>query len=142
MNILYRVEATASGGRDGKVATNDGALSARMVMPKELGGPGGEGYNPEQLFASGYAACYLGALKFIAGQRKVRIGDDSTVTAKVGLGERDENDLGFVLDVALVVTLPGLDTAVANEMIMEAHKACPYSRATREGLDVRLSLAQ
>ncbi|WP_420959288.1 organic hydroperoxide resistance protein [Brucella sp. IR073] len=140
MDILYRTEATATGGRTGKAATKDGAFSVALVTPKELGGPGGEGNNPEQLFASGYAACFLGALKFVASQRKVKIADDSTVTAAVGIGKRDDGQ-GFGLDVALTVALPGIDPATARELIDQAHIVCPYSHATRNSLDVRLSLA-
>lgn len=140
MNILYRTEATATGGRTGKASTNDGAFSVALVTPKELGGPGGDGANPEQLFASGYAACFLGAIKFVAGQRKVKIADDSTVTATVGIGKRDDGQ-GFGLDVALAIALPGVDQDTARELVEQAHVVCPYSHATRNGLDVRLSLA-
>ena len=140
MNVLYRTEATATGGRTGKASTTDGAFSVALVTPKELGGPGGAGNNPEQLFASGYAACFLGALKFVAGQRKVRIADDSTVTAAVGIGKRDDGQ-GFGLDVALTVALPGVEPGLARELVDQAHIVCPYSHATRNGLDVRLSLA-
>jgi Ohr subfamily peroxiredoxin len=140
VDVLYRTEATATGGRTGRAATADGALAVALVTPKELGGPGGSGTNPEQLFAAGYAACFLGALKFVAGQRKVRITEDSTVTAAVGIGKRDDGQ-GFGLDVALTIALPGVDAAVARELVDQAHIVCPYSHATRGGLDVRLSLA-
>lgn len=140
MNVLYRTEATATGGRTGQASTTDGAFSVALVTPKELGGPGGAGNNPEQLFASGYAACFLGALKFVAGQRKVRITDDSTVTAAVGIGKRDDGQ-GFGLDVALTIALPGVEPGLARELVDQAHIVCPYSHATRNGLDVRLSLA-
>jgi Ohr subfamily peroxiredoxin len=140
MNVLYRTEATATGGRTGSAATADGALAVDLVTPKELGGPGGPGNNPEQLFAAGYAACFLGALKFVAGQRKVRITQDSTVTAAVGIGKRDDGQ-GFGLDVALTIALPGVDATLARELVDQAHIVCPYSHATRGGLDVRLSLA-
>lgn len=140
MNVLYRTEATATGGRTGQASTTDGAFSVALVTPKELGGPGGAGNNPEQLFASGYAACFLGALKFVAGQRKVRIADDSTVTAAVGIGKRDDGQ-GFGLDVALTIALPGVEPALARALVDQAHVVCPYSHATRNGLDVRISLA-
>jgi len=140
MNILYRTEATATGGRTGKASTSDGAFSVALVTPKELGGPGGAGNNPEQLFASGYAACFLGALKFVASQKKVKIADDSSVTAAVGLGKRDDGQ-GFGLDVALTVSLPGVAPDTARELVDQAHIVCPYSHATRHGLDVRLSIA-
>lgn len=140
MNVLYRTEATATGGRTGTASTTDGAFSVALVTPKELGGPGGAGNNPEQLFASGYAACFLGALKFVAGQRKVKIADDSTVTAAVGIGKRDDGQ-GFGLDVALTIALPGVEPGLARELVDQAHVVCPYSHATRNGLDVRLTLA-
>jgi Ohr subfamily peroxiredoxin len=140
MDILYRTEATATGGRTGTASTTDGAFAVTLVSPKELGGPGGPGANPEQLFAAGYAACFLGALKFVAGQRKVKIADDSTVAATVGLGRRDDGQ-GFGLDVGISVSLPGVDADVARQLVDAAHVVCPYSHLTRNGLDVRLALA-
>ena len=140
MRILYRPEATAKGGRTGHAATKDGALSVDLVTPKELGGPGGEGTNPEQLFAAGYAACVLSALKFIAGHRKVAVGADASATANVGIGPR-ENELGFGLDVSLSVSLPGLDRAQGEAMVQAAHIVCPYSHATRGSLEVKAVLA-
>ena len=139
MNVLYRTQATAKGGRTGEAATADGAFSVKLVTPKELGGPGGEGNNPEQLFAAGYSACFLGAIKFVAGQKKVTVPADSTVTAKVGIGPRDDGE-GFGLDVALDISLPGLDRETAQAIVDQAHIVCPYSHATRNGLDVRLTL--
>ncbi len=139
MISLYRTEATATGGRTGHAATADGTLSIDLVTPRELGGPGGVGANPEQLFACGYAACFLGALKFVAAQQKTPIGDDSRVTATVGIGKRSDGE-GFGLDVALKIDLPGVDPVVARELIERAHVVCPYSHATRNNLDVQLSL--
>lgn len=140
MQILYRTQSTATGGRTGQAVTPDGNLSVALVTPKELGGPGGQGTNPEQLFASGYAACFLGALKFVAAQRKVRIADESGVTAQVGIGKREDGQ-GFGLDVALTIDLPGVDTQTAQDLVDQAHIVCPYSHLTKNGLDVRLSLA-
>lgn len=139
MNILYTTEATATGGRTGSARTADGAFAVTLVTPKELGGPGGTGNNPEQLFAAGYSACFLGAVKFVAAQQKVKIADDSTVTATVGIGPRDDGT-GFGLDVALAVSLPGLDRETAEAVVAQAHIVCPYSHATRNSLDVRLSV--
>jgi osmotically inducible protein OsmC len=139
MNVLYRTQATATGGRTGSAATADGAFSVKLVTPKELGGPGGEGNNPEQLFAAGYSACFLGAIKFVAGKKQVKVADDSTVTAKVGIGPRDDGQ-GFGLDVALDISLPGIDRETAQAIVDQAHIVCPYSNATRNGLDVRLTL--
>ncbi|MGH6663236.1 MAG: organic hydroperoxide resistance protein [Rhodospirillales bacterium] len=139
MKVLYTTEATATGGRTGHSATKDGALAVKLTTPKELGGPGGEGNNPEQLFATGYSACFLGAVKFVAGQKKVKIADDSTVTATVGIGKRDDGQ-GFGLDVALAVKLPGVDRKTAQALVDQAHIVCPYSHLARNGLDVRLSV--
>ncbi|MEQ9607289.1 MAG: organic hydroperoxide resistance protein [Kiloniellaceae bacterium] len=139
MKTLYTTQATATGGRTGSAKTADGAFAVTLTTPKELGGPGGEGNNPEQLFAAGYSACFLGAIKFVAGQKKVKVADDSTVTATVGIGPRDDGQ-GFGLDVELAITLPGLERDVAQAIVDQAHIVCPYSHATREGLDVRLTL--
>lgn len=140
MNVLYKTQAKATGGRTGQATITDGSFSVALVTPKELGGPGGEGQNPEQLFACGYAACFLGALKFVASRNKVRLTDDSTVTASVGIGRRDDGE-GFGLDVELSVSLPGVDADTARQLVDQAHIVCPYSHATRNGLEVRLSLA-
>ncbi len=140
MKVLYSTEASATGGRSGSAATSDGAFAVALTTPKELGGPGGEGNNPEQLFATGYSACFLGAVKFVGAQRKVKIPEDSKVTATVGIGPRDDGE-GFGLDVALAVSLPGLERDLAQAVVDQAHIVCPYSHATRNGLDVRVTLA-
>lgn len=139
MKVLYTTQATATGGRDGKAATKDGSFSVTLATPKELGGGGGPGNNPEQLFAAGYSACFLGALKFVAGKEKVAVPADTTVTATVGIGPRDDGT-GFGLDVALAIALPGIDKAKAEDLVQKAHIVCPYSEATRKNLDVRLSV--
>ncbi|MPZ09009.1 MAG: Ohr family peroxiredoxin [Kiloniellaceae bacterium] len=139
MKALYKTEASATGGRTGSAKTTDGAFAVTLTTPKELGGPGGEGNNPEQLFAAGYSACFLGAIKFVAGQKKVKVAEDSKVTAQVGIGPRDDGE-GFGLDVELAISLPGLERDVAQAIVDQAHIVCPYSHATRNGLDVRLSL--
>ena len=139
MNVLYTTQATATGGRTGSARTADGAFAVTLTTPKELGGPGGKGNNPEQLFAAGYSACFLGAVKFVAAQRKVKVAEDSTVTATVGIGQRDDGQ-GFGLDVALAVSLPGIDRETAQAIVDQAHIVCPYSHATRNSLDVRLSV--
>jgi Ohr subfamily peroxiredoxin len=139
VDVKYTTQATATGGRDGRSATADGALDVKLSTPKELGGGGGPGNNPEQLFATGYSACFLGALKFVAGQEKVRIPDDATVTAKVGIGPRSEGGFGITAD--LTVSLPGLDRAQAQDLVQKAHHVCPYSNATRGNVDVGLTVA-
>ncbi len=140
MTPLYTTHATATGGRTGSVRTTDGTLDVALVTPKELGGPGGDGNNPEQLFAAGYSACFLSAMKYVAGQKKVALAPESTVTATVGIGPRADGK-GFGLDVALEIALPGIERAAAQEIVDHAHIVCPYSNATRNGLDVRLTLA-
>ena len=140
MKIAYKTTATATGGRDGRSRTADGTLDLKLSTPKELGGAGGDGTNPEQLFASGYAACLLGALKFVAGKEKVRIPEDASVTATVGIGLRDDG-AGFGIDVDLAVALPGLDAAQADDLIAKADVVCPYSHATRGNVAVRLTRA-
>ena len=138
VDVKYRTKATATGGRDGHSATQDGAVDVKLVTPKELGGAGGDGVNPEQLFATGYAACFLGALKFVAGQAKVKVPADATVTADVGIGPRADGG-GFGLDVALTVTLPGIENDVADDLIAKAHVVCPYSHATQNNINVSLN---
>jgi Ohr subfamily peroxiredoxin len=137
MPTLYTAEATATGeGRDGRVTTSDGLLDLHLATPKELGGNGGAA-NPELLFASGYAACFHSALRLVARRAKVSV-EDSTVTARVGIGPNGTG--GFVLTVALDVTLPGVDRAVAEELTRKAHQVCPYSNATRGNIDVVLEV--
>lgn len=140
MNVLYKTTASATGGRTGQAATADGVLKVDLVTPKELGGTGGNATNPEQLFAAGYAACFLGAIKVVAGQQKKAIPADAKVTAEVGIGANPKG-AGFAIDVALTASLPGLSRAEAEALVQEAHKVCPYSNATRGNVDVRLSVA-
>jgi osmotically inducible protein OsmC len=137
--VLYTTEATATGGRDGRAVVRDNALDVKLATPKELGGAGGEGNNPEQLFAAGYSACFLGAMKFVASQGdSAKVPNDTTVTATVGIGPRSEG--GFGIDVALAVSLPGVDRAAAEDLVHKAHQVCPYSNATRGNIDVRLTV--
>jgi osmotically inducible protein OsmC len=138
VNVLYRTTARATGGRDGHSATLDGSVDVKMATPKELGGAGGEGNNPEQLFATGYAACFLGAMKFVASQGGPKVPADTTVTATVGIGPRSEG--GFGLEIALAIALPGVERAQAEALVEKAHQVCPYSNATRNNVDVKLSV--
>ena len=139
VDVKYTTQATATGGRDGHSRTADGALDVKLSTPKELGGAGGEGNNPEQLFAAGYAACFLGALKFVAGQEKIRVPEEATVTAKVGIGPRSAGGFGITAD--LTVALPGLERSQAEALVAKAHQVCPYSNATRGNVDVGLTVA-
>ncbi len=140
MKIAYKTTASATGGRDGHAATADGSLKVTLTTPKELGGPGGDGNNPEQLFAAGYSACFLGALKYVAGQEKAKIPDDAKITATVGIGPRDDGK-GFGIDVDLEVSLPGIDKGKAEDLVAKAHVVCPYSHATKGNVDVRTSIS-
>lgn len=136
-NVLYRANARVTGGRDGRAITDDGRLDVRLTTPTELGGAGGEGTNPEQLFAAGYSACFLGAIKFVGARDKIRVPVDVSVQGTVGIGVIPN---GFGIEVDLKISLPGMDPAEAQTLIDRAHIVCPYSNATRGNIDVRLSL--
>lgn len=138
VDVKYRTTATATGGRDGRARTEDGSLDLKLATPKELGGAGGEGNNPEQLFAAGYSACFLGAMKAVAGKEKLRVPAETTVTATVGIGPRSEG--GFGITTALKISLPGLERADAERLVKAAHQVCPYSNATRGNVDVGLTV--
>lgn len=139
IKTLYTTSATATGGREGRAVSDDGNLDVTLSTPKELGGAGGEGTNPEQMFAAGYAACFLSAMKFIAMQQKIALPADASVTATVGIGPRE--DLGFGLEVGLKISLPGLDKDVSAKLVETAHVTCPYSHATRGSLSITPELA-
>ena len=139
IDVKYTTEATATGGRDGHARSQDGRLDVSLSTPKELGGAGGEGSNPEQLFAAGYSACFIGALKVAGQQLKMKIPDDVAVTAKVGIGPRSAGGFGITAD--LTVSLPGIERDQAEELVEAAHQICPYSNATRGNVDVGLTLA-
>ncbi len=134
--VLYTATATATGGREGSARSSDGALDAKLTTPKELGGAGGDGTNPEQLFAAGYSACFLGALKHVAGSEKVKLPADTAIDGQVGIGPIPT---GFGIEVALTIHLPGMDQAAAEALVQKAHIVCPYSNATRGNIDVTLT---
>ncbi|MBD8618072.1 Ohr subfamily peroxiredoxin [Sphingomonas sp. PP-CE-3G-477] len=138
IDVKYTTEATATGGRDGHARSQDGRFDVALSTPKELGGAGGDGSNPEQLFAAGYSACFIGALKVAGQQLKMKVPDDVAVTAKVGIGPRAAGGFGITTD--LTVTLPGLERDRAQELVDAAHQICPYSNATRGNVDVGLTL--
>jgi len=118
--------------------SSDNLLEVKLSTPRELGGQGGEGTNPEQLFAAGYSACFIGALKFVAGQQKQQLPAETAVTGKVGIGQIPG---GFGLEVELDVSLPGLEQTAAEQLTEAAHKVCPYSNATRGNIEVRLNVS-
>ena len=140
MKLLYTTEATSTGGREGSSRTHDGVLSVTLSTPKQMGGAGGPGTNPEQLFAVGYSACFLGALKFVAGKEGVRVPPESTVTGQVSIGPRDDH-AGFGLEVTLTITVPGVERSVVEALVAKAHVVCPYSHATRGNIPVTLFVA-
>ena len=136
--VLYRSQAKVTGGRDGRAIVPAANLDLKMSTPKELGGAGGEGTNPEQLFAAGYSACFLGAMKFVAAQDKIVLPADVSIEGKVGIGAIPN---GFGIEVDLTIALPGMDRAAAEALVAKAHIVCPYSNATRGNIDVRLTIA-
>lgn len=138
MKTLYTATATATGGRDGRAVSSDNILDVKLATPKELGGAGGAATNPEQLFAAGYSACFIGALKFVAGQTKTALPTDTAITADVGIGQIEG---GFGLDIDLRISLPGLAQDQAQSLVDAAHLVCPYSNATRGNVDVRLHVS-
>ena len=135
--VLYRAHARATGGRDGRAISSDNVLDVKLTTPKELGGAGGAGTNPEQLFAAGYSACFLGALKYVAAQEKVAIPADASIEGTVGIGPIPT---GFAIEVELKIVLPGLPREQAQALVEKAHIVCPYSNATRNNVDVKLTL--
>jgi Ohr subfamily peroxiredoxin len=140
MTPLYYAHGHATGGRTGEGATDDGRVAVQFSTPKELGGDGGPGTNPEQLFSLGYSACFLGALKFVAAKESVKIPPETKVAAEIGIGPRDDGT-GFGLSVALTITVPGVARAVAEDLVQKANIVCPYSHAIHKTIDVKLTVA-
>jgi len=136
-NVLYTAHATATGGREGSAKSSDGRLAIKLSTPKELGGAGGDGTNPEQLFAAGYSACFLGALKLVAGKDGVKRPDSTEVAGSVGIGPIPT---GFGIAVELKISAPGVDRATLEGLVQKAHVVCPYSNATRNNVDVKLTV--
>ena len=135
--VLYRAEATATGGRDGRAVIPASNLDLKLTTPRELGGAGGDGTNPEQLFAAGYSACFIGAMKFVAARDKIALPADVSITGNVGIGQIPN---GFGIEVELKISLPGMDRAAAQALVDKAHIVCPYSNATRGNIDVTLTI--
>ncbi|WJV53430.1 organic hydroperoxide resistance protein [Prodigiosinella aquatilis] len=135
--VLYVAHAQVTGGRDGRAVSSDNQLDMKLTTPRELGGAGGEGTNPEQLFAAGYSACFLGALKFVFAREKIVLPAETAISGNVGIGAIPT---GFGIEVELKISLPGLDRAVAEDLVQKAHIVCPYSNATRGNIDVTLSI--
>ena len=139
VKVIYKTSAKATGGRDGTARSDDGSVDVKLVVPKEMGGPGGVGANPEKLFGAGYSACFLGAMKAVSGEVKVPVPADATVTATIGFGPRSEGGYGITAD--LLIDLPGVDRESATRLANRAHEVCPYSNATRGNVNVGLTIA-
>ncbi|SDV50507.1 organic hydroperoxide resistance protein [Chitinasiproducens palmae] len=137
MATKYTGIATSTGGRDGRSRSDDGTIDLKLTVPKGLGGADAPGTNPEQLFAAGYSACFLGALKLLAGKDGVRISPDAKVTAEVSIGDA-EGKPGLALSTVLRISSPGTDRAALEAAVQKAHEFCPYSRATRGNMPVEL----
>lgn len=135
--VLYQAHARAVGGRDGRAVSSDGVIDVKLTTPKELGGAGGGGTNPEQLFAAGYAACFIGAMKFVAGQKKVHLPADPVIESTVGIGAIPA---GFGIEVQMTISVPGMAKADLEPIVAAAHAVCPYSNATRNNIDVTLTV--
>lgn len=135
--VVYTAHASATGGRDGRAVSSDNKLDVALARPVEMGGKG-DGTNPEQLFAAGYSACFLGAMGFVAGQQKKLLPAGTKVEGAVGIGPIPT---GFCINVALTVTLPGMEKADAQALVDAAHVVCPYSNATRGNIEVTITVA-
>ncbi len=137
---LYTAHATSTGGRTGSTESSDGAIKLTLSTPKELGGGGGPGTNPEQLFAAGYSACFIGAMKAVAGRQKLVLPGEVSIKADVSIGPMTGKEGAFGIAVAMVVSIPGMDRAAAEQLVATAHQVCPYSNATRGNIDVALTV--
>ena len=135
--VVYTAKAKATGGRDGRATSSDGVLDVKLGVPKEMGGAGGEVTNPEQLFAAGYSACFLGAMKFVANRDKLNMSKDAYIEGDVGIGPIPT---GFGIEVTLNIHLEGMDQQEAQKLVDAAHIVCPYSNATRNNIDVNLNV--
>jgi lipoyl-dependent peroxiredoxin len=138
---LYTAHATSIGGRTGSTRSSDGAIDLALITPKELGGTGGAGTNPEQLFAAGYSACFIGAMKAVAGRLKLTLPADPAIDASVAIGPMTGKAGAFGIAVAMTVKVPGMERAALEQLVAAAHEVCPYSNATRGNVDVTLTVA-
>ena len=138
---LYTAHATSTGGRTGTTESSDGVIKLALSTPKELGGAGGTGTNPEQLFASGYSACFIGAMKAVAGRQKVALPAEVQIKASVSIGPMTGKAGAFGIAVAMDISVPGMERAALQQLVATAHEVCPYSNATRGNIDVTLNVA-
>ena len=137
---LYTAHATATGGRAGTAKTDDGALDVALSTPRQLGGAGGAGTNPEQLFAAGYAACFIGAMKAVAARQKLTLPGEVSIASSVGIGPMTGKPGAFGIAVDMRISVPGMDRAALEALVATAHEVCPYSNATRGNIDVSLTV--
>ena len=136
--VLYTAHAKATGGRDGRAVSSDNVLDVKLTTPRELGGAGGAGSNPEQLFAAGYSACFIGAMRYVAGTQKNVLPADTSIEGSVGIGQIPT---GFGIQVELKISVPGMPREQVEALVQKAHIVCPYSNATRGNIDVKLVVA-
>jgi lipoyl-dependent peroxiredoxin len=137
---LYTAHATSTGGRTGTTESSDGAIKLNLVTPKELGGAGGAGTNPEQLFAAGYSACFIGAMKAVAARQKISLPAEVSIQSSVSIGPMTGKEGAFGIAVSMAISVPGMDKAAAEKLVATAHEVCPYSNATRGNIDVALTV--
>ena len=137
---LYTATATATGGRAGTAKSSDGHLELNLSTPKELGGAGGTGTNPEQLFAAGYSACFIGAMKAVSARQKLALPAEVAITSDVAIGPMTGKAGAFGISVAMKISVPGMDRAALEALVATAHEVCPYSNATRGNIDVSLTV--
>ncbi|MDF2180609.1 organic hydroperoxide resistance protein [Neptuniibacter sp. CAU 1671] len=139
MKAVYTASVTSSGGREGRSVSSDKRLDIKLSTPAEMGGDGGPGTNPEQLFAAGYSACFIGAMKYVAAQEKLKLPAEPEITASVGIGENPKGT-GFAICVTMEISVVGMETELLKDLVDKAHQVCPYSNATRDNIDVDLIL--
>jgi Ohr subfamily peroxiredoxin len=137
---LYTAQATATGGRAGTARSSDGVLDINLSTPKELGGAGGPGTNPEQLFAAGYSACFIGAMKAVAGREKRVLPAEVSITSDVSIGPMTGKAGAFGIAIAMKISVPGMERETLEALVAAAHEVCPYSNATRGNIDVTLTV--
>jgi Ohr subfamily peroxiredoxin len=137
---LYTAHATSTGGRTGRTESSDGVIKLELTTPKELGGGGGSGTNPEQLFAAGYSACFIGAMKAVAAKQKLSLPNEVSIKSDVSIGPLTGKAGAFGIAVDMAISVPGLERAAAEKLVADAHEVCPYSNATRGNVDVKLTV--
>ena len=137
---VYTAHATSTGGRTGSTKSDDGRIALTLSTPKELGGDGGAGTNPEQLFASGYSACFIGAMKAVAAKQKISLPAEVSIKADVSIGPMSGKPGAFGIAVAMAISVPGMDKAAAQALVTAAHEVCPYSNVTRGNIEVALTV--